>query len=171
MTDIVLPKLSAWAQSHITALFEAKTTKDFDAAFDAFVAHKVEHIVVNGEQLSRAEYKAHLQSARAFEQSAQVKYLGTVEVASEKEGEKAGDVGLFLQASIAEKLLVFGAPETETVTISFNLKIIQDPSIKKPSGPIHGYFDPRRVSALTSVFTKTQNPIINPGGPEIPPRD
>lgn len=84
----VLPTLSLWAQSHITALFKATTTEEFDDAFDAFLAKHTDSIVVNGEKLSRDAFKNRLQSARALERSAEVKYLGTVEVKDEKEGEK-----------------------------------------------------------------------------------
>ena len=84
----VLPTLSLWAQSHITALFKATTTQEFDDAFDAFLAHHVDSIVVNGEKLTKDQYKNRLQAARALEQSAEVKYLGTVEVQDAKEGVK-----------------------------------------------------------------------------------
>jgi len=162
-SNIVLPSLSSWAQSHITALIQS-TGSAFDKAFDAFLAENVEVIVVNGEKLTKDQYKQHLQSAKALEEGAEIKYLGTVEAKSSTDGERAGEVGIFLQASIAEKLKVFGASETSTATISFNLKIIQDPSIKPPHLPsgIHGYFDPRRVSALTSVFTEVADPITVP---------
>ncbi|KAI0094220.1 hypothetical protein BDY19DRAFT_880926 [Irpex rosettiformis] len=115
----VLLTLSLWAQGHITALFKATTTQEFDDAFDAFLAHRVDTIVVNGEKLTRDQYKSRLQAARSLEQSAEVKYLGTVEV---QDARRAGEVGTFLTAEIFEKVFIFGAPASETVTISFNLK-------------------------------------------------
>lgn len=87
-SNIVLPSLSSWAQSHITALFQATTPEDFDSAFDAFLAAHVESITVNGETLTKEQYKQRLQRAKAFEQGAEVTFLGTVEAKSEKEGEK-----------------------------------------------------------------------------------
>ncbi|KAI0338586.1 hypothetical protein BDW22DRAFT_1337653 [Trametopsis cervina] len=122
-SNIVLPSLSSWAQSHITALFQATTPEDFDSAFDAFLAAHVESITVNGETLTKEQYKQRLQRAKAFEQGAEVTFLGTVEAKSEKEGEK-GTVGVFLKASVADKFKVLGASETHTVTISFNLKSV-----------------------------------------------
>ena len=51
-----IPTLSSWAENHITALFTAKTTKEFDDAFDAFMAHHVDSIVVNASgKPSRAD--------------------------------------------------------------------------------------------------------------------
>ena len=56
--------------------------------------------------------------------------------------------------------------------------IIQDPTLKPPTGPIHGFFDGRRVSSLTAVSTtdptSTLLPLpgpggVNPGGPIKPP--
>ncbi|KAI0094221.1 hypothetical protein BDY19DRAFT_1052113 [Irpex rosettiformis] len=159
--------LSNWAQDHITALFTAKTTKEFDDAFDAFLAHFVDSIVVNGQKLTRDQYKASLVNIRAPEFSAEVKYLGVVEAKDEKQGEKAGEVGLFARVGITEKLIVLGQRATETVTISFNLKIIQD-----THQPVKS-FDPRRVSSLTSVLVKAQNPIVAPhhSHPLIPPTE
>jgi hypothetical protein len=87
-SNIVLPSLSSWAQSHITALFQATTSDEFNVAFDAFLAKDVEAIYVNGERLSKDQYKAHLQTARALERAAEVHYLGTVEAKSDKDGEK-----------------------------------------------------------------------------------
>ena len=80
-----IPTLSSWAENHITTLFTAKTTKEFDDAFDAFMAHHVDSIVVNGQKLTRAQYKNSLVAIRAPEVSAEVKYLGVVEVTDEKE--------------------------------------------------------------------------------------
>lgn len=84
----VIPTLTEWAKTRVTALFEAKTAQEFDDAFNAFLAHHVDSIVVNGKKLSKAEYKASLERLRAPELSAEVKYLGDVEVKDEKEGEQ-----------------------------------------------------------------------------------
>lgn len=45
--------------------------------------------MMNGEHITRDQYKQRLQRAKAFEQGAEVTFLGTVEAKSEKEGEKA----------------------------------------------------------------------------------
>ncbi|KAJ7579731.1 hypothetical protein C8J56DRAFT_963488 [Mycena floridula] len=46
---IVLPRLSAWTEGHVQALFTAKTEADFENAFDEFLAKDVS-ITVNGAQ-------------------------------------------------------------------------------------------------------------------------
>lgn len=84
----VIPTLTEWAKTRVTALFEAKTAQEFDDAFNAFLAHHVDSIVVNGKKLSKAEYKASLERLRAPELSAKVEYLGDVEARDEKEGEQ-----------------------------------------------------------------------------------
>ncbi|KAI0782445.1 hypothetical protein BC629DRAFT_555811 [Irpex lacteus] len=161
----VIPTLTEWAKTRVTALFEAKTAQEFDDAFNAFLAHHVDSIVVNGKKLSKAEYKASLERLRTPELSAEVKYLGDVEVKDEKEGEQAGEVGLFLQVHITERLSALGQHGTETVTVSFNLRVIQDPHQPIP------ILDARKVSSLTSVFTTVQNPLvpIQHSDPPIPP--
>jgi hypothetical protein len=67
---------------------QANTTEAFDEAFNAYVATQVEAIYVNGQKLTRNEFKAHLQSSRSLDQTAEVTYLGTVEAPSATEGEK-----------------------------------------------------------------------------------
>ncbi|KAI0094219.1 hypothetical protein BDY19DRAFT_880141 [Irpex rosettiformis] len=125
----MLPTLSQWAQSRITALFNATTTEDFDSAFDAFLAHDVDSIVVNGEKLTKDQYRSNLQTARALEKSAEVKFLGTFQhfndfdfIFDDVGMLQAGEVGLFLQAEVIEKMYIFGVAASVTVNASFNLK-------------------------------------------------
>ena len=136
---VVLP-LSNWAESHITELFTADE-KSFEEAFDGFLTENAS-ITVNGEHISRAQYKKHLQQEKALETGAQVAFTGVVEVPKDPKNPvlvcsssqgclsaavlmlkfcKAGNVGLFLKATVDEKFLVLGAPETSTVTASYNI--------------------------------------------------
>ncbi|EKM52784.1 uncharacterized protein PHACADRAFT_198833 [Phanerochaete carnosa HHB-10118-sp] len=180
--NIVLPPLTTWAEEHITALFNTTDESTFNEAFDNFVAASPSSIVVNGQRLTRAQYKDQVWKDKFLEAAAQVQYLGAVSVPKdENDPIKAGEVGVFLQATIDERLLVLGAPETRNVTLSLNLNVIQDPMLKPPSNPggIHGFFDGRRVASIVAVSTSNPNatvlpsnpggPIINPGGPIKPP--
>lgn len=172
--NIVLLPLTTWAEQQLTALFQATDQTAFDAAFDAFVAAQPTSLVVNGEPLSRDAYKAQIWKDKFLEAGAQVRFLGVNSVPSNpQQPVTAGEVGVFLQATIDEQLLLLGAPETRSVFLSLNLVVIQDPTLKPPTGPIHGFFDGRRVSALTAVSTGDPSdaivpPVINPGGPIQP---
>lgn len=175
--NIVLPTLTAWAEQRLTALFNAKDESTFDDAFDAFVAADPSSIVVNGQRLSRAQYKQRLWQDKFLELGADVTYLGAVSVPKDPSNTfDAGEVGVFLSATVVEGVQVFGVPESRTVTLSLNLNVIQDPTLKPPTlpGGIHGYFDGRRVSALVAVSTSDANAVspplpVNPGGPIQPP--
>ncbi|KAI0338584.1 hypothetical protein BDW22DRAFT_687130 [Trametopsis cervina] len=163
-SNIALPSLTSWARSHITTLLQATTPGEFDSAFDAFFAADIEQIMMNGEHITRDQYKQRLQRAKAFEQGAEVTFLGTVEAKSEKEGEKEGTVGVLLKSSVADKFKVLGAPENYTLTMTLNLLIIQDHTIQPPSTsiPIHRSFDPRRVKAFSTILASVQDPITLP---------
>ncbi|KAL4245425.1 hypothetical protein ABKN59_009463 [Abortiporus biennis] len=177
-TDIVLPSLTNWSKQHLTAIFQATDQQTFDNAFDAFIAQNVS-ITVNGQHMTRDQYKKMLQGEKFEEAGASVSFAGVVEVPKDpKNPVLAGTVGLFYNATISEKLLVFGAPESSTINSSLNIVVIQDPTIEKPHLPGRGgFFDPRRVSVLNQVNVDRHNPIslpggpgpVNPGGPIIPP--
>lgn len=80
---IVLPSLTAWAEQRLTALFTTTDEQSFDAAFDAFVAADTTSIVVNGQKLSREQYKQQTWKDKFLEAGAQVQYLGAVSVPSD----------------------------------------------------------------------------------------
>lgn len=79
MAAIVLPNLISWVQSHVTAIYTATTTDDFNAAFDAFVAKDVK-VTVNGQAMSRDQYSQLLAGQKFEEAGAQVNFLIGVEV-------------------------------------------------------------------------------------------
>lgn len=140
------PQLTTFAENAITAIFQATDKKTFDAAFDSFVATHPTSIVVNGETLSREQYHDKLWDTKFLEAGAQVQFLGAVgnppgfgKAVSILTtvylthvlmlmvvciGVQGGEVGVFVQAVIDEKLLVLGAPETRTVTVSMNLTYV-----------------------------------------------
>ena len=78
--NIVLPTLTAWAEQGLTALFNAKDQSTFDDAFDAFVAADTGSIVVNGQSLTRAQYKEQISKDKILERGADVQFLGAVSV-------------------------------------------------------------------------------------------
>jgi hypothetical protein len=79
---LVLPTLTAWTSSRLTAVLTAKTQADFTTAFDALFARNV-NVVYNGKQLARDQYKAQLlsqSSAAIEEQGASVSVQGQLDV-------------------------------------------------------------------------------------------
>lgn len=79
---LVLPTLTAFTTSRLTAILTAKTQADFTAAFDALFARNLS-VVYNGKQLSREQYQAQLlgqSSAAVEEQGASVSVQGQLEV-------------------------------------------------------------------------------------------
>ncbi|CAL1697450.1 unnamed protein product [Somion occarium] len=162
-SNIILLPLTNWVQQHLTAIFQTTKAADFNSAFDAFIA-KDATITVNGQKLTRDQYKQQIQGEKFAEASAQVKFIGTVEVPdSEDQRVIAGKVGTFFQATIDERFLVLGAPETSTVTSSLNLSIAPDKTLEPPHLPGRGgAFDPRRVMHLDQVT------LDKPGSVHIP---
>jgi len=159
MSAIVLPNLTQWTESHLSAILKATNQADFDAAFDAFLAKHVT-IVFNGVKISRDDLKSQWQGEKFDEQGATVSFNGAVAVpASTEETITAGFVGVFFTATIAEKILVLGAPAERTITSSLNVNIEQDQSLHRPTGPVRGFFDGRRVTSLNQVVLDKADPI------------
>jgi len=165
-TAIVLPNLTNWAQQHLTTLLQATSQDDFNAAFDAFIAQDVA-ITVNGQTLTRDQYKQQISGEKFAEAGATVNFVGTVEVPTDPtQPVLAGSVGLFFNATIDEKFLVLGAPESSTINSSLNIVVIQDKTIPPPNLPGRGgFFDPRRVSVLDQVNVDKPNPVSLPTPP------
>lgn len=155
-TAIVLPTLSAWAASHLSALLQSKTEADFDRAFEATFAQRLD-VVVNAKRLTRDEFKKSLleqSGAAPGEASASVQIEAQTELAG-NQGQLSGLVGLFYSAIADSKYLVFGAPTENRTNSSINLHI--DPTEKNPQPPtlhIRGYFDPRRVTTVNQIVSE-----------------
>ncbi|KAI6042534.1 hypothetical protein EDC04DRAFT_962759 [Pisolithus marmoratus] len=156
-TAIVLPTLSAWAASHLSALLQSKTQADFDRAFEATFAQKLD-VVVNAKRLTRDEFKKSLveqSGAAPGEADASVQIEGQTEVLG-NQGQLSGLVGLFYSALADSKYLVLGAPVENRTNSSINLTI--EPTEKNPQPPtlhIRGYFDPRRVTAVNQIVSES----------------
>ncbi|KIK99981.1 hypothetical protein PAXRUDRAFT_30156 [Paxillus rubicundulus Ve08.2h10] len=171
-TNIILPTLSAWAVSHLTGLLESTTQVAFGAAFDATFASNC-NVTVNGNQLSREQYKTQLleqSGASPVERSASVNVQGQLEVAGDQ-GQLSGLVGLFYTSLTDSKFLVLGAPAESKVTSSLNITI--QPTEKNPQNPnlpIHGYFDPRRVVTVDQVIAETTFHVTIPAASVIKTR-
>ena len=78
----VILTLSSWVETRLEAVLKATTKKDFDAAFDAFVAPHA-NITLNGEKVSRSHYSQQLWQEQEHERSATVNFKGIVEVAKD----------------------------------------------------------------------------------------
>ncbi len=57
-----IPPLTAFVQFGVTALYEAASLDDFNAAFDSFFAQSLKDITFNGQTLTRDEYKSKIRS-------------------------------------------------------------------------------------------------------------
>ncbi|KDQ62740.1 hypothetical protein JAAARDRAFT_30645 [Jaapia argillacea MUCL 33604] len=160
---IVLPNLTQWTESRITAILKATSTTDFDQAFDAFIAPDAQ-ITVNGAPLTRDQYKQQLAGEGLLEALASVTFNGAVEVPTD--GQLAGTVGVFYVATIVSKLLIDGAPAESTITSSLNVVIKQYPTGNTgPPPPIRGYHDYRKVATLDQVFVGQPVPVHFAGIP------
>ncbi|KAG2111891.1 hypothetical protein BD769DRAFT_1630245 [Suillus cothurnatus] len=176
---LVLPTLTAFTSSRLTAILTAKTQADFTSAFDALFASNVNY---QAQLLSQS-------SAALEEQGASVSVQGQLEVPGDK-GQISGLVGLFYTSLVDSKFLVFGAPAESKVTSSFNA-IIQATEPRPQSNPrIRGYFDPRRIVTVNQIatdqavqvtipaasvnsslpgVTTTENFALGPGAKKLPP--
>ena len=76
-TSIVLPTLTQWVENHITAITQAKTQADLQDAVDAFLS-KNATIVINGTQITQAQYVAQIAGEHFDEQSATVTFTASV---------------------------------------------------------------------------------------------
>ncbi|OBZ77565.1 hypothetical protein A0H81_02238 [Grifola frondosa] len=159
-TNIVLPSLTDWTEQRVTALLTTTTEADFNTAFDAFLSKNVT-ITVNGQDLTRDQYKQQLRQEKFDEAFAQVQFSGAVEVPADTNRPiDAGTVGIFYTATINENILVLGAPSQSIVNSSLNVVVKPDESLQPPKTPGRGDFDPRRVSNLSEVTTDKPNPLI-----------
>lgn len=84
VTAIVLPNLTQWAEGHITAINQATNEKALTSALDDFLS-KDATIVVNGVQVSRAEFQQQVFDEKFLETGATVSFLGAVQVPADKD--------------------------------------------------------------------------------------
>ncbi|KAG2072830.1 hypothetical protein BDR04DRAFT_959525, partial [Suillus decipiens] len=146
-TMILLPSLTAFTSSHLTAILTAKNQVEFDTAFDALFARDVD-VTYNGEKLSREDYRAQLfsQGSATFEEKvASISIKDQLEV----EGQVSGLVGLFYTSIVDYKWLILGAHAESQITSTFNA-VIQDTE-PRPQSPFRGYFDPRRIVTVNQI--------------------
>jgi hypothetical protein len=86
-TAVALPRilpLTQWTEDHIRAIIKATNEKDLTSAIDDFLS-KNATIVVNGIQISRAEYEKQLQGEKFEETGATISFVGAVEVPADKD--------------------------------------------------------------------------------------
>ena len=101
---IVLPSLSAWTESRITAIYNATSQADTSSAIDNFLS-KDAVIIVNGKKNNRADFLNVLESEKFLEVGASVKFLGMVEVAA-SEASPVEVIGLLIFIQISNKLMI-----------------------------------------------------------------
>ncbi|KAI0351236.1 hypothetical protein OH77DRAFT_1411417 [Trametes cingulata] len=123
---IVLPNLPNWAEQHIQAIYAAKSTEDFDSAFDGFVS-KHATIRVNGKSISRDAYKKLLQGETSADTSegisGTVKFDSIVSVPAEGDLNTIGTgaVGVAFTAEVFGRFFVFAERQSSTITSSLNV--------------------------------------------------
>ena len=76
-SNIVLPDLPTWVQQHIQDVYSAKSDKDFNQAFDLFVAPDAT-IRLNGRQMQRDEYKKVLRGQTTGDARADIEFRDVV---------------------------------------------------------------------------------------------
>ncbi|KAG7087413.1 hypothetical protein E1B28_013381 [Marasmius oreades] len=160
-SNIVLPPADTWAQRHLSALIQASSQEDFNSAFDLFISHDVKEIILNGDKVTREEYKQKFRSQVFDERAATVTFAGTV--ASGKDALLSGgtgNIGIFYTAKYFEGIVIRDAPVEVDAKSSINLVVEHDPSLKPPSLPGHGgFFDGRRVFKLNQVLVDARPPV------------
>ncbi|KAJ6578230.1 hypothetical protein B0H19DRAFT_1338296 [Mycena capillaripes] len=121
--NLPLPPLKTWAEEHLASVIKASNLSEFDLAFQEFVS-KDATITVNGNHVSREEYKKMLQAEEFDEAGATLHINGAVQV-PEKTSTQGGFVGLFYRATIREGIRVRDAPVENHITSSMNLVYVQ----------------------------------------------
>ncbi|GJE98486.1 hypothetical protein PsYK624_147180 [Phanerochaete sordida] len=140
----IILTLTSWAEQRLQNVFTAKTEAAFDDAFDALVGTHAT-ITVNGQKTSRAAYKKLLRSEEANETSGSVSFKGAVEVVKDTKALiPTGEVGVFFEATVHHKLLLF----SNNITSSINL-IVENVNTK-PGEP---EFDGRVATTIDQVYT------------------
>lgn len=103
--DIVLPSLSNWTESHISAIYKAISPAATSNALDNFL-FKDADIVVNGKDISRADLAKDLQNEKFFEVGASLSFVGIVEVPANSSA-PVEVIGLyFIQISNTKPMIV-----------------------------------------------------------------
>ncbi|PCH42871.1 hypothetical protein WOLCODRAFT_17991 [Wolfiporia cocos MD-104 SS10] len=158
MSGPVLPPISTWTESHISDIYTATTTADFNTAFDNFLAENA-HITVNGQHMSRDQYKELLLQQKTDELNARMTFNGTVTVPGDQGALVGGSVGVFFTAEITTHII-----KISTISASLNVQIVTE-KVHEPAGqhlpPI--FTDPRRVAVLNEVLLDQPKTGPTPG--------
>ncbi|KAF7794722.1 hypothetical protein EIP86_005860 [Pleurotus ostreatoroseus] len=163
MTDITLPTLTQWAEQHITALLKA-SDKNVDSVYDMTFARDCK-ITVNGQAMTGAQFKDRIRREKGAETGAQVAFMGAVEVPDGRNDPYgAGNVGLFMHATIDQPFMTLGEPDFNTIRASYNMRIVEDPTLPQPEGRSRNIdWDPRRIVAITDVSMERSSLTLQRG--------
>ncbi|PCH42842.1 hypothetical protein WOLCODRAFT_152897 [Wolfiporia cocos MD-104 SS10] len=119
MSEPLTLDLLSWAKQGLTNVYTANTKAAFDAAFDAFVHQRVQ-VVMNGEQLTRDEYKKRLynQRQRGPGSTASVKFDNNVVLNSTPRNALIeGNVGMFYVATMSTDIVVGAVTSAMNITV------------------------------------------------------
>ena len=83
MSNVNLLILPDWVQRGIQEMYSAKTAKDFDTAFDAFIAPNA-RIQFNGKHISREQYKKTIRGDAVDDAGSSVTFNSVVSVQDSK---------------------------------------------------------------------------------------
>ncbi|KZT67865.1 hypothetical protein DAEQUDRAFT_693415 [Daedalea quercina L-15889] len=122
----VLP-LTTWVENNISAIYKASTSDAFNEAFNAFL-HEDAQIYVNGNCLTRHEYKRQLQNQKLGEYCASVTFSNAVQVPVDTVGlTETGSVGVFYKVTLFDGALVHDSHIANIVTSSLNAIVTNKP--------------------------------------------
>jgi len=147
MTEIPI-KLTDWAHNQINTMMQA-TSKDFDQAFDNFVASNV-HVTLNGKHVSRDAYKKALKDEMTGDVSASVKFLGSVEMPTQNTSPEDGTAGIFYSTTMQFDPKLQGLRQSVTENSSMNMIVKNQPVVKPTPGKI-STADMRRAFTINHV--------------------
>ncbi|KAJ3540168.1 hypothetical protein NM688_g6263 [Phlebia brevispora] len=126
---LAVTSLDIFVEDNLKTLYQATSKKVFDIAFESFFAEHLD-VTVNGEAVSRAQYKQELWCERYAERNATVAFHGVLAVPSDNEHlNEAGTVAVFLTSAV-QFVAPSGRPTQELVTASYRLIIEQDKSVE-----------------------------------------
>ncbi|KAJ7191870.1 hypothetical protein GGX14DRAFT_578601 [Mycena pura] len=152
--NIVAPTLIQFLEGNLKAIYTATDSEAFDDAFKAFLPEG-DHatITLNGEKISRAQYKKVLQAETSDATKGTVTFQGPSQILA-KGDTQAGTAGLAFTANITKKLIVEGV----TVVTSVLIAVIEEHKSHHYFHGVHGgVTDHKRIVRLDQVISEQNN--------------
>ncbi|KAJ7191868.1 hypothetical protein GGX14DRAFT_406835 [Mycena pura] len=153
--NIVEPTPEQFLQGNIKALYTAADSKAFEAAFDTFLPEDGHvTITLNGQSMSRAQYKKVIAGETFDEAKGTVAFTGALQTPAK--ADIAGTAAVSFTANITKKLLVEGKPSVTVVT-SCLIVVLEDHKSKSAHGVHGGVTNHQRIVSLTQLLVEQNN--------------